>query len=530
MFVVEMRLKPKHYFCLTLLLICSCSQQRIEIDGLEAAADCIESRPDSALVYLKEIADTDKFSDRERALYYLLLTKVTYKLYLPVPPDSMIAFSQRYYEKNNIENLLSESLYYRAMTLYERGLRQQAMELLKQGEQLAEKLGDALLLSKYYENIYRVHYEAGNHDLELKYAKKFLEHSLFSKDTDCIARAYSHVSTAYDNMHNPDSMQFFLNETIRNMVSADSVDLAYILANIGCTRLLNGDTVEAEKILKTSLQIKPIDNTYNTLAYLYSQRGDTLKAMNLWRKTLEFCDLKTRTIVLSTLIEHYKNNCDYKKALLLSDSVILLKDSLYRVADKKAITEIHRRYDHQLVLNKYYRILCYSLIGCILVLLTTIAATYYHKKKMKAYSVMINSIMLDLKKSEQILVEYENNGHKNEQEISKLNKKIENLRQAYNERIRVGREVFELAKKNENFLKIKDAESCLIDYYSIYQYNTFNSWMVKFPKLTPRLLTYLILNDMGKSDAEIANALCISDSTVRSVKFRLRNAQKSMKQ
>ena len=71
-----------------------------------------------------------------------------------------------------------------------------------------------------------------------------------------------------------------------------------------------------------------------------------------------------------------------------------------------------------------------------------------------------------------------------------------------------------------------DDENSLIEYYSVSHYATFHQWTTGYDHLTARLYTYLILQDMGKQDDDIAQILCVSPSAVRSIKSRVKARKK----
>lgn len=60
----------------------------------------------------------------------LLTAQACYKLYKPVPADSLLANPVRYYEQAANLPMLCQAIYYRAMPLYEKGQHAEALLLL----------------------------------------------------------------------------------------------------------------------------------------------------------------------------------------------------------------------------------------------------------------------------------------------------------------------------------------------------------------------------------------------------------------
>ena len=107
------------------------------------------------------------------------------------------------------------------------------------------------------------------------------------------------------------------------------------------------------------------------------------------------------------------------------------------------------------------------------------------------------------------------------EEIMALNAQIKILRQQTNEQLGRGKEVYDAVAAG-NKLQSLNKEHYLIEYYSILRYEQYSLWMNGYKDLTARLLTFLILQDMGKSDTEIQDILSITNSSLRSIKTRLK--------
>ena len=128
------------------ILLTACRQDTI--DRTLADADALmEQNADSAYALLQQIPDAAGRADEAtRARYILLLTQAAYKLYRPVPSDTLIRSAVGYYEQAADRSMLCRAYYYHAMTLYERGHHDEALLLLKKGEHLARDLNDLLQL------------------------------------------------------------------------------------------------------------------------------------------------------------------------------------------------------------------------------------------------------------------------------------------------------------------------------------------------------------------------------------------------
>ena len=84
------------FFLFFITGLMSCSHH----SGLYEHAEKIMSQhPDSVLTLLSTIQDVNDLSEKDRAMYYLLLTEAQNKTYVKPTSDSLIAISTEYFDK-----------------------------------------------------------------------------------------------------------------------------------------------------------------------------------------------------------------------------------------------------------------------------------------------------------------------------------------------------------------------------------------------------------------------------------------------
>ena len=71
----------------------------------------------------------------------------------------------------------------------------------------------------------------------------------------------------------------------------------------------------------------------------------------------------------------------------------------------------------------------------------------------------------------------------------------------------------------------KSKEQALINYYAYTFRKQYHGLILPYRKLTLRLTTYLVMQQMGLDDKRICELLNITDSTVRNYRHRLRNPE-----
>ncbi len=481
----------------------------------------MERSPDSAYNLLLPLRDRILPSDESSyAKYTLLYTQACYKLYKPVPADSLIKRAVGYYEKSDDKSMLCRAYYYRAMTLYERNQHEAALRILKKGESIAKEINDVLQMSKYHESLCMVNYNANCHELMLEYAKLFLEDAVMLNDTALISRGLSHISGAYLRIGKQQEAKNYLMMIHPMLDNLDSSERSYILANTACQYHREGNLEKAKKLLYLSLKYKPYPHIYGELGDIFAEEGNWKEAHINWDQAMRTDNAKTKILVLRAMVNRYVHYKDYISAYKVLEQLSSLKDSVNRNAEKKEILKIQLQYDFQVSENRHNKILIRSLIAIIILLIVIIGYVIIHKRSIEQYTNLLLIKETAILHAKQRIEALESEGKDNSNEISQLRAKIENLNRQTNEDLGRGKEIYERILSGGK-LTATDKESYLIEYYSVFQYEKYKEWMYEYKDLTARLITFLILQDMGKTDEQIEEILSISHGALRTTKSRI---------
>ena len=519
------------FLLLIVLGMTGCRQRTIDRTLAEADA-VMEHNADSAYALLQQIPDASQSdNDATRAFYALLTNQAAYKLYKPVLPDSLMQAAVNYYRQTNDLPLLCRAIYYRAMPLYEQGRHDQALQLLKEGEQIAAELNDLLQLSKYYESLCMVNDRSRNNDLMLKYATQFLDNAFQLGDSVLIARGYCHVSTALIRMGKLDDSKENIMQSLPYLQSMDNIGRAYILTNVGCTLHEKGDRETARHYLELSLSTHPRPNTYAELGMIYAEEGNDDEAMKCWEKGQQSDNPNIVLYTLNAVFKHYKQRNDLPNALTTLEQIHQLKDSVNRVSEKAKVAEIQLKYDKQVVEKRLYKVLTWTFGGALVVLVLAVCAVGYHRRTVKVFTNRLDESFQTIRKIQQQIDQQEDEKQRQEvksekasetyaKKIDTLKKKLADIRCEVYDRIGRGRKVFESVQDNKS-IKYRDDENCLIEYYSVFHHSDYHRWLDDYNDLSPRLLTYLVLQNMDKTDADIEQILSINHTSLRSLKSRL---------
>ena len=115
---------------------------------------------------------------------------------------------------------------------------------------------------------------------------------------------------------------------------------------------------------------------------------------------------------------------------------------------------------------------------------------------------------------------------KYDKRIEQLRDRVDNVQREAFERIGRGRAIYRAVLRNTP-IRSREDEKCLIEYYSVFHYESYHKWMEEYEDLTIRYLVILILQEMGKPDSDIEQLLCVSSGALRTAKSRINAKKKS---
>lgn len=507
---------------LLLGLAMGCDHQHTFNRVLVEADSLVEQQADSALHLLENIPDVmNKGDESNRAYYTLLLMQAKYKCYESAPSDSLINAAVHYYEQTGNASLLCRAYYYRAMTFYEQGRHEEALLLLKKGEDLAIHNHDTLYMAKYHESLCVVNDDARYDDMMLRYAQLALRDNRQLGDTSAIIRNLSQISNALYRLGKQKESKDSILKVLPLLHQMNTISKSYILTNIGCSMHTAGNLEAARKYLEESLKINPMPHTYAEMGDVYADEEKMTEAEKNWQEALKTDDSQTLLNVLSSMQERYEQQHDYQSAISISNRIHQIKDSLTQASEQAALAEIQHKYDKQVVENKYYKVLVWLFGSLLLLIAISICYYYYHRRTVRRYTNQLTAKEEAIRNAQQRIALLEGMDGEHHEEIMALDAQIQMIRQQTHEQLGQGKEVYEAIAAGKK-LQSTNKEHYLIEYYSILRYEQYASWMNEYKDLTSRLLTYLILQDMGKSDSEIQDTLSITNSSLRSIKTRLK--------
>ena len=528
---------------LLFLLTVSCARRDEALRLLEKAQNCIESAPDSALMYLDSIFLPEKFLSKENYMEYLVTNvQAKYKNNKDIKDDTIIFEAKRYFAKKaKSSRFMTQSLLYSGCVYDERQDYGKALNEYNYAFSTAELSQDSILMylsTSYIANIYD----------KQNYFDKALEKHLQSvnyikkEDKEKLATSYANIAKGYLISLNNDNSIYYIDKALDIVTDSDNKKLlssVYQFAHViyrECNRI-----EEAKDFLRLSIEANGdslATSLYNlNLAELYLETGEQDSTKKYTHKLINEID---NINDMAFLASSYGFLSDYYSSLNMNDSALYYQDRLTRTIDKirednmqQNIYEIEKKYNYEHLSNNYHKKLnrqfkmIIVMLTIVIVLIITISLLIIHKKKNEIYLI---------RKNEQIAIEMnnlKNEFHLLEDLNSGIKSSVDNI---LKQRAKLIVKVHN-AEKNH-----KDDDKTVINELKSLVFGSFNKTGLKtavdlventYPKL-PALIkrkydelnetefNVCLLSLLPLSSREIANIMDLGESSVAKARTNIR--------
>ena len=259
-----------------------------------------------------------------------------------------------------------------------------------------------------------------------------------------------------------------------------------------------------------------------SMAAKYASKGDTARA----RKFL-MAAMKDTIPGKEKVMSHLDDRCKKLTVSLLDEGQMLSATRIYHhnlVACDSMRYTIGKKHieDAEKIRSSIANVLIIVIIVVAIICLVVYLVRAKQQDKEYVYESVTAILQNSIDEYQQMLDDLQATNSDNKRETDMLRRQIDSIQEKLMERMQKGRGLYlSLADGNPMPYDLKDADSYLIDYVMLFYPSKYKQWTEVYDKLTPRAFTYLILCDMGHSDAKIQEILSISASSVRSIKSRL---------
>lgn len=481
----------------------------------------IELHPDTAYRLLEEIPIESLKKEECKALYHLLNVEAHYKLNKEIPDLLQIDYSIAYYEREKDNLRLATAYYYKGVTIYKRGQKEQATLCLKKAEELAKHTEDELLRNKLYEVLSYINTRSHDNKQSLYYTKLFLQSSIVLGDTLLICRAYDNMAVDYKRLGFEDSV-FYYREKSRNLLDKYHIRNSYHLANYASDLIVKGNYAKAKDYLQQAIEIKPHANEFLMLGKIAYAEKDTMRARAYWEKAIAFNEVRHMVTSYQLLAKLYFERSEHEQAYVMLDKADSIKEAYYEQLRTKELAEIQHKYDKAVSereaaerLNRWLMVLIATITLLAIVII-------YHVYRVRRFKGIISQNVHIIKEAEQKILFLQSTGKDFKAEIEQLHQLIARLKEETTARLGKGKDIYEQIKSGQRLVGFSSSdEQAFIDYYAFLHNDRFEQLLEPYQSPTRRLVTYLILREMELDDKVIQQVLSISASTIRSYRHRM---------
>jgi len=465
----------------------------------------------------------NKINDEDvQAYYHLINTRLDYMRYVPISSLKNLESSINYYRENSNDKKLAEAYFYKGAILIDQNKYKGAALDLKKAEYYNTNDNNIELQYKISEKFSFLNEQICDYKTALSYSHKNLNLGLSAKNTNWIVYAMGNLAVEYYGIGKIDSCQFYLTSCIPYLSKVPTQDRAFFYLNIGYI-YSKYDKASAKQYLAKALEIAPRASTYNALAILQYEDGNKTEAIKLWEKALQTATDIQKKQYMGALAEIYASEEKYKEAYLWAKKRASLVDKNYSNRQKEDIKQIQSKFDFEMQSIQYREhIKLYWTIFILAVILSLliIVSFYYKYNKVKLKNIESN-LLINISKRQ--IEKLQKSDESNLKEVTMLKEEVSQMNSKRQESLYHGHMLFEEIQNGGNIAKWTKRDFIhFIEYYKLHDLPFINHLTKDYEDLSPRYMFFSILEHMKKNEEEIENIMCISRSSLRSIRTRVK--------
>ena len=339
------------FFLFFITGLMSCSHH----SGLYEHAEKIMSQhPDSVLTLLSTIQDVNDLSEKDRAMYYLLLTEAQNKTYVKPTSDSLIAISTEYFDKTEDWGRKAKAWYYRGRVNQDLGDALHAQDYYFKALRNSDKVLDYVLLGRISYSLGMLYTYQNVYEKAIPFQKKALDY--FREVQDSIGQSFvlRDIGRTYTSLSKLDSACFFYEYALNY---ANNLSKPSIFSELGNVCMELGDYKKAYDFLQLSLEystdVSLLYPTYLTLGDLFSRIGPIDSAYVYLEMCKESHSCSTQAGAYYYLAKLEKEQKHWKNYAMFQEVYEQLRDSTNKIKQTESIGKMQDLYNYHQVEAKY---------------------------------------------------------------------------------------------------------------------------------------------------------------------------------
>lgn len=505
-----MKILPYIIGLILLANVFACQRETTYPLAMQQAESLMNTRPDSALYLLQNMADSVSTLPEETQMYYHLLTiQAKDKQYITHTSDSLINSIVSFYEDYDDNDRLMMAYFYQGSTYRDMNNAPRALKAFHQAIDAGKETDNLTLLGQTYGQMGTLFSYQELYDEALEAKQKALQLYTQQKDSTRYPYLNRDIARIFHAQEKIDSALVYYQKAldwgIDNLHQRNN-----ILSEIGCLYYYKEEIGTAKSILNTVLSEKP--NASNALLFLsliYKKEGLLDSAYHYANKTLLYGDINKKRSAYKLLAEIEDKKRNMAKANTYRYKYFELQDSINNHTQTETIGKLHLLYNFQkaekekdiLTLENQQKqsLINYFLLIFLICIIVILFLSYCYKKKKK--EVENQKIRL-----QQILKEQKNNIKENDETDNKIQPDIYlQLHQAIHNGVKLTEEDWQQLRKSMD---------------QAYPNLTFRICML-YPKITPHQLRICYLVKLKFTNDNIANLLYSTPASVSIARKRL---------
>ena len=514
------------YLLLLLAVLTACIENSVtkQMDHIDSLI--VREKYDSAYASVQEIDMSKLSSPDDSAHYYLLFTQTSV---LTDHPDTSVILDNiviPYYIKTGNHEKLAEAYYYKGYKTLDTGKISEAILLFKKAEEQALYTANLRLQYKINEILSYTNEISGNHTLQLYYAQKSFEIANKTSNKDWIVYSLSMISVAHSRLFHYDSVAIYINKAMPYSRFLNKNDKSTFLTTVAYTFKQTMPDL-AKKYLLESLSLEEHSITMEHLADIYYYEGNGDEAYKILKRALYVNDNNPKDNILHNIIEYDIEHGKTDHVCEMVNEIIHIKDSVISSLRNDTLKDLQLRFDHEVAMRKQEQVTSNwqkgVLVTIIIIMLMAAYITikrFIEKNRIQEAQMQINDYVNQIRNLEA-------SGKESEEEIAKLNKKINEYLDDKAPDLLKGRLYYEQIKADEiktlnNSHWNRNDEQLFIDYYTAIDFRTVNRLkkVKRKEMLTTHKLFFLLLLEMGKDEKYIARLFGINERSIDTLKTR----------
>lgn len=361
-----------------IVIIQSCASKNEAYLMIKRADDLLDADSVEQATMLFQQIDTSQINNEEIHIYYSLIqTIIAFRNYEKINSDSVISHCADFYQKNGDKHKYATAKHYQSFIQFELGKTSDAVTNAKIAEEYAEQISDNKLLNKIYMLLTLFNCNIDNLDLGIMYARKQIETAEKIKSNKWKAYAYLYMVIINNELHNEDSVSFYIDKCLSLTKYLDYNDNSYLYSNFG-EICLKSDTITAEKYFLKALSYKKLPETYANLYNIY-RNSNPHKASLYKDSALDNASQSMQIAILRNIAQDEKRGRNNTAAIESLEQIIQLQDTLLSHKKDSEVLELQKKYDFEKQNNIFHQRI--NILMYVIVCLISIATFIYIKRK-----------------------------------------------------------------------------------------------------------------------------------------------------